>query len=102
MKSNLTTLSATEAQRTLADVLNRVEYRGERFMIVRNGRPIGELGPARPVRFTVREWVAWLSDADRPRPDSGWADDAEAGYRALNEERVPTSPWDDAPGEEKV
>jgi antitoxin (DNA-binding transcriptional repressor) of toxin-antitoxin stability system len=39
-------VSATEASRSFADLLDAVEHRGERFTIVRRGRVVAELGPS--------------------------------------------------------
>lgn len=41
-------VSATEAARNFADILDAVEHRGEHFTVVRRGRPIARLEPANP------------------------------------------------------
>jgi tRNA(fMet)-specific endonuclease VapC len=57
-------------------VLNRVRYRGERFVVERNGEPIATLeATAAPRDRMLREAVALLRDV--PRPDDGFADDLE-------------------------
>ena len=38
-------MTATEAARGFSELLNRVRYRGETFIIERGGVPIGELAP---------------------------------------------------------
>jgi prevent-host-death family protein len=43
-------LTATELARNLADYLNRVAHRGERFTVVRRRKPVAELVPLPPVR----------------------------------------------------
>jgi len=40
-------VSATEAARKFADLLDAVEHRGERFTIVRRGRAVAHLEPVR-------------------------------------------------------
>jgi prevent-host-death family protein len=40
-------VSATDAARHLADLLDAVEHRGERFTIVRRGKAIAHLEPAK-------------------------------------------------------
>ena len=40
-----TTISVTEIARHLADYINRVVYRGERFLLVRGNRTVAELRP---------------------------------------------------------
>ena len=39
-------ISITHLARNLADIVNRVAYRGERFTVVRGRRPVAELVPA--------------------------------------------------------
>jgi antitoxin (DNA-binding transcriptional repressor) of toxin-antitoxin stability system len=39
------TRSVTEVARHFADYINRVVYRGERFVLVRGNKPVAELGP---------------------------------------------------------
>jgi len=73
----ITKIGATELARRLSDVLNRVRYRDERFLVERNGEPIATLGPAAPsARITLAELVARLPRAGSG--DAGFADDLEA------------------------
>jgi antitoxin (DNA-binding transcriptional repressor) of toxin-antitoxin stability system len=37
--------SVTDVLRNFSDYLNRVAYRGERFVLVRGGKPVAELSP---------------------------------------------------------
>jgi antitoxin (DNA-binding transcriptional repressor) of toxin-antitoxin stability system len=64
-------LSATELARTLGDVLGRIRYRGDSFVIERNGDPVARIGPLaeRPIA-TVRE-VAVVWRSTEPDPDLG-------------------------------
>jgi len=39
----LTEVSITEARQELADFINRVLYAGERFVILRHGKPVAEI-----------------------------------------------------------
>jgi prevent-host-death family protein len=41
-------VSATDAARNFADLLDAVEHRGEQFTVVRRGKAIARLEPARP------------------------------------------------------
>ena len=41
-------ISATELARALGDVLARVRYRQESFVVERNGKPIARLSPVDP------------------------------------------------------
>jgi prevent-host-death family protein len=78
------TVTATELARRLSDVLNRVRYRGERFVVERNGEPVAVLAPARPAAPpappTLRELVARLGDL--ALPGDGYAADLEAAQLA--------------------
>lgn len=42
----MTDITVTYLARNLADLVNRVAYRGERFTLVRGNRPVAELVPA--------------------------------------------------------
>jgi prevent-host-death family protein len=71
-----THVSATEAARRFSDLLNRVRYQGERFVIVRNGEQVAELSAiaSRP-KVTLAELVDRLLAARSGDP--GFADDLE-------------------------
>jgi antitoxin (DNA-binding transcriptional repressor) of toxin-antitoxin stability system len=64
MKSRI---SATEAARTFSDLMNRVRYRGESFIVERSGKPICEILPARPPKFSGAELASLLRSL--PKPD---------------------------------
>lgn len=86
-----TRISATELAKSLSDILNRVRYRGERFVIERNGELIASLAPAAPVSgITMRELAALL--AELPRPDEGFADDLEAIQSSQPKASIPEWP----------
>ena len=71
-----TKITATELSRTLSDILSRVRYRGESFLIERNGEPVATLAPARPLpAITLGEFLARLGDLSLP--GEGFADDLE-------------------------
>lgn len=72
-----TTITATELSRRLSDVLNRVKYRGEHFVVERNGEVLARLAPAgEPPGITIDELVARVGDLNMPR--DGYADSLEA------------------------
>lgn len=52
--------SVTEVARHFADYINRVVYRGERFVLVRGNKPVAELGPL-PVGKRLAELPGLLS-----------------------------------------
>ena len=69
-----TKITATELARSLSDVLSRVLYRGERFLIERNGEPVATLVPTGPVPgITMGELFEVLRAV--PPVDEGFADD---------------------------
>jgi prevent-host-death family protein len=71
------TITATELARSLSDLLSRVRYRGERFIIDRNGEPTAALVPVEaPISITWRELAERLGDL--PSPGADFADDLEA------------------------
>ena len=64
------TITATDLARGLSDVLNRVRYRGERFIIDRNGEPTAVLAPVEPpMPITMREFITRLGQLPAPDPD---------------------------------
>lgn len=72
-----TKITATELSRNLSDVLNRAHYRGERFVIERNGEPVATLAPVERKRgLTLAEFYALL--AEKGLPDEDFARDLEA------------------------
>lgn len=77
--------SVTEVARNFAEYVNRVSYRGERFTLMRGGKPVAELIPvARGVRvedlpalfaslprLTPEETEAFARDIEFGRPPAG-------------------------------
>jgi prevent-host-death family protein len=63
-------VTATEAARNFSDLLNRVRYGRETFLIVRGGEEIGQLAPAGPDRsITLRELVELVRREAAPDPE---------------------------------
>lgn len=69
-------VTATEAARNFSELLNRVRYGRESFVILRGGEEVGQLVPA-PLnpRITLRDFVEMLGRLEWP--DSQFADDLE-------------------------
>jgi prevent-host-death family protein len=69
-------VTATEAARNFSELLNRVRYGHETFVIVRGGEDVGQLGPieSRP-GVTFRNLLAALDLVEKP--DAEFADDLE-------------------------
>ncbi len=69
-------ITATELARNLSDVLNRIRYQGERFVVERNGEAIAELGPMQGLpRKPVHELIETLNTMGWP--DEDFATDLE-------------------------
>ena len=60
-------ISATETARRFSELMNRVRYRGESFIVERGGKPVCEVLPAQPPKFTGRELANLLRSL--PKPD---------------------------------
>ena len=81
-------ISATELARRLGDVLGRIRYRGERFVVERNGAPVARLEPVAGVpAVTLREALAvWRAG----EPDAAFA----AALERIGEaDRPAENPW---------
>jgi len=66
-----TRISSTKAARSFSDVLNRVRYRGETFVVERRGEPICEIVPLQPT-CTVADFVKLMRSL--PKPDEEYLD----------------------------
>lgn len=83
-----TTISATELSRRMSDILNRVKYRGERFIIQRNGESIAVIQPLRDKPgITARELIAQVGNLEFP--GDGFGDDLEAVQSAQPPAEMP-------------
>jgi antitoxin (DNA-binding transcriptional repressor) of toxin-antitoxin stability system len=85
-------VTATEAARNLSEYLNRVAYRGERFVIRRGSRPLAELGPVkRPALGS--DLLAFFKRKGRLNPEEldSFEGDIEAGRDILAP--TPENPW---------
>jgi antitoxin (DNA-binding transcriptional repressor) of toxin-antitoxin stability system len=60
-------ISATEAVRSFSELMKRVRYRGESFVVERGGKPICEILPAKPPKFSGGELAKLLRSL--PKPD---------------------------------
>jgi prevent-host-death family protein len=83
-------ISATDAARSFSDLVNRVLYRGEVFIIERGGQPVCRIVPAKPAKFTLRDLVQLLNTL--PKPDAGYWDVVEDIQR--KQPPLPKSPWE--------
>jgi antitoxin (DNA-binding transcriptional repressor) of toxin-antitoxin stability system len=65
-------ISATETARRFSELMNRVRYRGESFIVERGGKPVCEILPVRPTRFSGRDLADLLRSL--PKPDAEYLD----------------------------
>lgn len=72
-------VTATEAARNFADLLDAVEHRGEHFTVLRRGKVVARLEPAH-----AHAGAAAKALLRRHRRDPAWADELAAA-RALFE-----------------
>lgn len=85
-----THVSATEAVRAFSDLLNRIRYRGEEFVVFRAGEPVCRMTPAAPAKtLSLRDLATLLREI--PKPDTGYASDVRRAARTQG--RPPRSPW---------
>jgi prevent-host-death family protein len=82
-------ISATDASKRFADMLDAVEHRGETFTVVRRGRAIATVAPAR------RTTLAGLREFLRAHPpDERWERDL-ADVRRFVGSAPMSNPWSD-------
>ncbi len=86
-----TKITATELAKRLSDVLSRVAYRGEAFVVERNGEIVAEIAPV-PVSRTVtaKELISKIGDLRVPK---GFGADLKKIH--ADQGPVPPSPWDE-------
>jgi hypothetical protein len=81
-------ITATELARTLGDVLGKIRYRSDTFVVERNGEAIARISPvAGRMGLLGDGFRAWKEAAP---PDPRLAHDLETVNRA---DRPPRNPW---------
>lgn len=86
--------SVTDVIRNFSDYLNRVAYRGERFVLIRGGKPVAELSPV-PAGTRLGDLSAVLRSL--PRLSAEEAGAFEADLEAARSElarQPPEDPWE--------
>lgn len=82
-------ISATEAARAFADLLDRVRFRGESFLVTRRGQPVCRIAPVSEGKPTVADLATLLRSL--PTVDPGLARSVKAAAR--KQPKAPRSPW---------
>jgi prevent-host-death family protein len=82
-------VSATELARRLGDVLARVRYRHDSFVVDKNGEPVARIAPIPQATVTTlhEAFSAWRAAGP---PDPTFADDLE---RIGAADEPPAHPW---------
>ena len=81
-------VAATELARKLGDILNRVRYRGEAFVVERNGKAVARIVPMPGAGASARAaFEAWRGAG---QPDPAFGDDLA---RIGAADRIPEDPW---------
>ncbi len=84
-------ITAARAARSFSDLLNRVKYRGESFIVERNREAVCRIEPLRRRKSVTTENFGgfWRG---LPRPDDRFADDLEQIHNLFQE--MPSSAWE--------
>ncbi|MCC7308194.1 MAG: type II toxin-antitoxin system prevent-host-death family antitoxin [Acidobacteria bacterium] len=88
------TLTVTEMSRKFADYINRVAYRGERFVLTRGNKPVAEIRPL-PRGVTGAELRDILTSGPHLDPNDveQFAEDIEDARAELNSIEM-RDPWE--------
>lgn len=82
-------ISATELARKAGEILGKVRFRLDVFIIERNGEPVARLSPSPlTVEVSLAEGLRAWREAAAPDPD--FADDLE---RVNRSDQPPRNPW---------
>ena len=88
--------TVTEVARNFAEYVNRVAFKGERFTLVRGGKPVAELTPV-PAGKRLGDLPALLASLPRLSEAEAFAfeDDLERGRAGLlHDGHGERDPWD--------
>jgi hypothetical protein len=85
-----TRVSATRAARRFSDLLNRIRYRSEEFVVEGGGAAVCRMMPATaPAHLTLSALARLLREI--PSADPDYAADVQRAVRGQG--RLPRSPW---------
>jgi len=85
-----TTITATELARNLSDILNRARYKGETFIVERNGERVAKIEPPPKPGISLQELAALLRDL--PPLDDKFANDLDTARSILRDPVLPRWP----------
>lgn len=86
-------LSVTDVARNFSEYINRVAYKGDRFVLVKGGREVAELKPV-PKGRRLSELAFLLKTSAKLTPDEAdsFEKDVESARTEMNEAEV-RNPW---------
>ena len=82
-------ISATDASKRFADLLDAVEHRGETFTVIRRGKVVATIAPAR--RGSGEDLRRILTEFP---PDADWGEDLRE-LRRFAGDALTADPWND-------
>jgi prevent-host-death family protein len=87
-------LSVTDIARNFSEYINRVAYKGDRFILMKSGREVAELKPV-PKGRRLSELAVLLKTSARLTPNEAesFEADIEAARKDMNKSEV-SHPWD--------
>lgn len=87
-------LSVTDVARNFSEYINRVAYKGDRFVLLKSGREVAELKPV-PKGRRLSELAAFLRKSARLTADEAesFEKDIETARAEMNQAEV-RNPWD--------
>ncbi len=90
---NVIALSVTDMARNFSEYINRVAYKGERFVLLKSGREVAELKPV-PKGRHLSELAALLKKTTRLTPEEAdlFGKDLETARAEMNNAEV-SDPW---------
>ena len=91
LRTGARTVSATEAVRRFAALVDEVRRTGRSVLVTQHGRPVCRIAPPPGPESTVESLIEALIHG--PRVDPEFLETVEAITRA--QPRVPRSPWDE-------
>jgi antitoxin (DNA-binding transcriptional repressor) of toxin-antitoxin stability system len=91
---NAIALSVTDVARNFSEYINRVAYRGDRFVLMKSGREMAELRPV-PKGRHLSELAALLKTSARLTPEEAdsFGRDMDVIRNEINSAEV-RNPWD--------
>lgn len=84
-------ITLSEASRNFSDFINRVAYRGERFILIKGRKPVAELGPVVTGR-KLGDLIELLRGLPRLDDDTDFGADLRNIRRAMNK-GTRRDPW---------